>query len=358
MNGAIPDIRAASAGPPASCSSVGALIVPSAPWGGADADCATVAAQGMNGTRERRTRFVDRDRRRRSCDRVHRQVRIRPGPLHGADAAHRRRAERAARSRHAHPVRHRTHARSGDDVWRAVASRELQHGQPRAGRRNGARGARTAGVDASGVPISTVGRGRHCQRHSRSVEARELWRAGRRQEIRPRAQSERHAEAPQHWTVLGTSVKRLDLPALATGRFEFVHNVRVHGMLHGVSSGRRPWTRHLVSVDESSVQGMPGLVSVVVKKNFVGVVAEKPWQAVQAAAKLKATWSAGSGLPAQARSHDHLRKSPVRDSLTVDSGDVDGKLAARRASGEGHLSLPVPDARLDRQRVRRRRRAG
>ena len=38
-----------------------------------------------------------------------------------------------------------------------------------------------------------------------------------------------------------------------------------------------------MSVDESSVAGLPGVVKVVVKKNFVGVVAQKPWQAIQAA---------------------------------------------------------------------------
>jgi CO/xanthine dehydrogenase Mo-binding subunit len=35
------------------------------------------------------------------------------------------------------------------------------------------------------------------------------------------------------WTVLGTAVRRSDIPALATGQFEFVHNVRLPGMLHG-----------------------------------------------------------------------------------------------------------------------------
>ena len=35
------------------------------------------------------------------------------------------------------------------------------------------------------------------------------------------------------WTVLGTPVPRVDMPAMATGQFEFVHNVRVPGMLHG-----------------------------------------------------------------------------------------------------------------------------
>jgi CO/xanthine dehydrogenase Mo-binding subunit len=133
---------------------------------------------------------------------------------------------------------------------------------------------------------------------------------------------------PSTWTVLGTPVKRLDIPALATGRSEFVHNVRVPGMLHGRVVRPPAVGANLLSVDESSVAGMPGVVKVVVKKNFVGVVAEKPWQAVQAASKLKATWSPGTGLPPQAAFHDRMRTSPVRDGFTVNSGDVDGKLTA------------------------------
>jgi CO/xanthine dehydrogenase Mo-binding subunit len=130
------------------------------------------------------------------------------------------------------------------------------------------------------------------------------------------------------WKVLGTSVPRADIAALATGQFEFVHNVRVPGMIHGAVV-RPPGTgATLVSVDESSVSGMPGIVKVVVKKNFVGVVAEKPWQAMQAAGRLKATWQHGPGLPAQADFYDHLRKQPSRDALVVDSKDVDEKLAA------------------------------
>jgi nicotinate dehydrogenase subunit B len=35
------------------------------------------------------------------------------------------------------------------------------------------------------------------------------------------------------WTVLGKPVPSLDRVTLMTGQFEFLHNVRVHGMLHG-----------------------------------------------------------------------------------------------------------------------------
>jgi nicotinate dehydrogenase subunit B len=133
---------------------------------------------------------------------------------------------------------------------------------------------------------------------------------------------------PSTWTVLGTPVKRLDIPALATGRFEFVHNVRVPGMLHGRVVRPPSAGATLVGVDESSVTGMPGVVKVVVKKNFIGVVAQKPWQAVQAAATLNATWSPGTALPEQRTFHDTMRTTPVRDGFTVNSGDVDGKLTA------------------------------
>jgi len=68
-------------------------------------------------------------------------------------------------------------------------------------------------------------------------------------------------------------------------------------------------------------------VKVVVRKNFVGVVAQKPWQAMQAAAKLKVTWNPGAPLPDQASIYDSLRKQPARDTLMVDSGDVDQKLS-------------------------------
>jgi CO/xanthine dehydrogenase Mo-binding subunit len=59
-----------------------------------------------------------------------------------------------------------------------------------------------------------------------------------------------------------------------------------------------------------------------VRKNFVGVVAEKPWQAMKAAAKLKVQWTPGDALPEQAGFYDYIRSQPSRDALIVDSGDV------------------------------------
>ena len=190
---------------------------------------------------------------------------------------------------------------------------------------------------------------------ARSVSYADLV-GGRRFDLPLDANAKRRS--PADWTVLGTPVPRLDLPAMAAGRFEFVHNVRVDGMLHGAVVRPPRVNATLLGVDEASVRDLPGFVRVVVRKNFVGVVFEKPWQAVQASSKLRASWSEGGGLPAGSGLYEYLRsRTPRRSSLLVDSGDVDKRLQAAVARREGHVSLSVPDARCARDVVCRRRRA-
>jgi CO/xanthine dehydrogenase Mo-binding subunit len=127
---------------------------------------------------------------------------------------------------------------------------------------------------------------------------------------------------PREWTVLGKPIARPDMPLMATGRFEYVHNVRLPGMLHGRVVRPPSVGETLISVDESSVKDMPGVVKVVTRKNFVGVVAEKPWQAIQAAEKLKVSWTSGTGLPKQSEFYEHLRTQPSRDAKLLDSKDT------------------------------------
>ena len=132
--------------------------------------------------------------------------------------------------------------------------------------------------------------------------------------------------SPSEWKVLGTSVPSLDRVALMTGTFEFVHNVHVPGMVHGRVVRPPEIGATVEHVDEMSVQHIPGLIKVVVKNNFVGVVAEKQWQAAQAAKDLKVTWKPGAGLPAQKELYDYIRKQASRDVMVVNSKDVDDKL--------------------------------
>jgi nicotinate dehydrogenase subunit B len=133
---------------------------------------------------------------------------------------------------------------------------------------------------------------------------------------------------PSQWTILGKPLPRVEIPEMVTGRFEYVHNVRLPNMLHGQVIRPPAVGATLVRIDESSVQGRPGVVKVVVKNNFIGVVTEKPWQALQVASSLKVTWRPGTGLPNQATFYEYLRgQKPTRDAFVVNSKDVDQTLA-------------------------------
>jgi nicotinate dehydrogenase subunit B len=136
--------------------------------------------------------------------------------------------------------------------------------------------------------------------------------------------------SPAQWRVLGRPVASLDRVALMTGTFEFVHNVSVAGMLHGRVVRPPSVGATVASVEEGSVRQIGGIVKVVVRNNFVGVVAEKQWQAIQAAQQLKVNWNAGPPLPAHDTFYDSMRKLPSRDALVVDSKDVDAQLASAK----------------------------
>ena len=113
-----------------------------------------------------------------------------------------------------------------------------------------------------------------------------------------------------------------------TGQFEFVHNVRLPEMLYGAVVRPPAIGANLLNVDESSLRDLSGIVKVVVKRDFVGVIADGPWQAIQGAKQLAVSWSNGTKLPAQSDIYEQLREQPALDTLVVDSGDVDEKMIA------------------------------
>src|SRR5712692_12122948 len=132
-------------------------------------------------------------------------------------------------------------------------------------------------------------------------------------------------------TIVGQSVPRTDLPAKATGELVYVHDVRVPGMLHGrvvrppyagVDAGPFVGTS-LIAIDETSVRDIPGLVAVVRKGDFVGVVATREENAIKAAAQLKVTWKPTPTLPDLKDVETALRANPSSPRVLLDKGNVD-----------------------------------
>jgi len=96
---------------------------------------------------------------------------------------------------------------------------------------------------------------------------------------------------PATYSVVGKSIPRIDLPPKILGRGTYSTDTRVPGMLYGRVIRPSGGGATFVSIDESSVKGIPGYVKTVVKGDFVGVVAESEWSAIRTARDLKVNWS-------------------------------------------------------------------
>src|SRR5262249_28979696 len=86
-------------------------------------------------------------------------------------------------------------------------------------------------------------------------------------------------------------------PPQVTGRFTYMQDFRVPGMLHGRVVRPPALDAKLESVDEGSIKDIPGIVKVVREGNFLGLVAENEWAAIKAAQQIKARWTKAETLP-------------------------------------------------------------
>lgn len=133
---------------------------------------------------------------------------------------------------------------------------------------------------------------------------------------------------PALYTLVGRSVARLDIPAKIFGTFTYMQDVRVPGMVHGRVVRPPALGATLESVDDSRALALPGVIRVVREGNFLGVVAKTEWGAIRAADALEARWSAGTGLPEQAKLWDHVRATRVtKEDVTSNVGAADATLA-------------------------------
>jgi len=137
-------------------------------------------------------------------------------------------------------------------------------------------------------------------------------------------------KAPSTYTVVGQPIPRVDMRPKVLGQFSYAGDVRVPGMLHGRVVRPVGVGSTLQGVDESSVKEIPGMVKVVVKGNFVGVVAQTEWSAIRAAQALKVSWTAPkAAFPDQQDLYRHLRTATPKVSK---DGIVRGDAAAAMSS--------------------------
>jgi CO/xanthine dehydrogenase Mo-binding subunit len=138
------------------------------------------------------------------------------------------------------------------------------------------------------------------------------------------------------YTVVGTKVPRVDVPDKISGKYTYVHNVRIPGMLHGRvvrPRGQGPFGTGapIVSVDEKSIAHIPG-AKVVRQGDFLAVVAPKEYDAIQAAAQLRVTWKESPMLPTSGNLFGKMRADDsaglAKAAFRTNTGNVDTALAS------------------------------
>jgi CO/xanthine dehydrogenase Mo-binding subunit len=128
------------------------------------------------------------------------------------------------------------------------------------------------------------------------------------------AQPEAHGD----YTIVGRSVPRVEIPDHVTGRYTYIQDVRIPGMLHGRVIRPTGLGSHLLGY------GKPSHGARVVRlKDFLGVVAEREWDAIQGARELDVRWSKWEGLPTMDKLYSYVLDTPsLQDTVVASKGDA------------------------------------
>lgn len=135
---------------------------------------------------------------------------------------------------------------------------------------------------------------------------------------------------PKDYKIVGKSIPRVEIPRKVTGEHDYMHDVRIPGMLHGRVVRPPMINTEPVTIDQDSIKGIPGVVMIVREGKFVGVVAKSEWSALKAAHALEVTWAKPTskvpGTPDELFTFLKNTK-PVRSAKAVDKGNTATALA-------------------------------
>ena len=116
--------------------------------------------------------------------------------------------------------------------------------------------------------------------------------------------------APQ-WTVMGSSLPKVDGQEFVTGKHQYTSDLKLPGMGYGKVLRPTSFGAALVSLDTRAAETMHG-VTVIHDSNFVGVAAPSEEMAARAIAAIRAEWQS-SPQPSHKELFEYLRRNAAED---------------------------------------------
>jgi nicotinate dehydrogenase subunit B len=134
------------------------------------------------------------------------------------------------------------------------------------------------------------------------------------------AVSELHTPS-QYW-LLGRTFARVDIPAKVSGGAAYVQDMRLPGMVHARVVRPSSAAARLTAMQTDKVEKMPGVLKIVSDGRFIGVLAQREYQAVRAAAALAAAtrWEESAALPDPATLSASVQAMPSEPTTILDRG--------------------------------------
>ena len=99
-------------------------------------------------------------------------------------------------------------------------------------------------------------------------------------------------KSESEFSLLGTSVPRLDIPAKVDGTAMFGIDAELPGMKYATVKTAPVFGATVAGIDEATIQDLPGVRKIVDLGDAVGIIADGYWQAKRAADRLQIEWSA------------------------------------------------------------------
>lgn len=152
------------------------------------------------------------------------------------------------------------------------------------------------------------------------------------------------AKSPAEYKIVGTPFPRNDLPDKVSGKYVYMQQVRVPGMLHGRivrprGQGAYGAGARILAVDEASIRNIPG-ARILRKNHFLGVVAENEWDAVRAARQLKVTWDTSPTLTGSDGMYEAMRATKTDDRIVTQRGNAADAIGAAPHKVSYHCRAP------------------
>ena len=139
---------------------------------------------------------------------------------------------------------------------------------------------------------------------------------------------------PKDYAIVGKPIARLDIPDKVTGRFTYMQDFKVRGMIHGRVVRPRAMKATLQVWNDFEARRIPGYIGVIRKGNYLAVLARSEWAAIKASRMLETTWSDWQGLPDKAKLWEYVRAAKINKDEDL------------QKVGDTSVAMKTPNARI------------